>query len=193
MVWVVGEAGVGKTALPRRFADGLGERAGVLWGECDPLDTPQPLAPVLDFGPGLGRELVDRVADPSDRDRLFDALLAHLAGDRPTVAVFEDVQWADDATIALLRFLATRVDTTSSLVVATLRDGAIGPRHPLRSLLRELADRPSLHRLELRPLSQESVGRLCEGSGAPAAALHRLTGGNPFHLHEVLAAGDHAL
>ncbi len=193
MVWVVGEAGIGKTALVRRFADGLGERAAVLWGECDPLDTPQPLAPLLDFGPGPGRELVDHVRDLSDREHLFGALRAHLTADRPTVAVFEDVQWADDATIALLRFLGSQVEGTSSLVIATVRDEAIGPGHPLRRLLHELTGRPAVHRLELGPLSPEAVARLAAGSGAAPAALHRLTGGNPFHLREVLAAGDRAL
>ncbi|MEJ2358650.1 MAG: AAA family ATPase [Deinococcales bacterium] len=193
MAWVVGEAGVGKTALVRRFVEGLGERATVLWGECDPLDTPQPLAPVLDFGLGLGRELVERVHDLSDRDRLFGALLEHLSGGRPTVAVFEDVQWADEATVDLLHVLASQVEATSSLVVATVRDGALDALPSLHPLLREAADHSSSHRIALRPLSLDAVARLSQGSDAPPATLHRLTGGNPFHLHEALAAGERSL
>jgi predicted ATPase len=47
VVFVAGEAGVGKTVLVRRFCGGLrGPR--VLWGGCDPLATPAPLEPLVD-------------------------------------------------------------------------------------------------------------------------------------------------
>jgi MoxR-like ATPase len=45
-VVVGGEAGVGKTALLRRFCDAHATR--VLWGACEPLRTPRPLGPFLD-------------------------------------------------------------------------------------------------------------------------------------------------
>ena len=46
LVLVSGEAGVGKTALVRRFC---GEAsATVLWGACDPLSTPRPLGPLVE-------------------------------------------------------------------------------------------------------------------------------------------------
>ena len=48
LILVGGEAGVGKTALVRAFADGR----RVLWGACDPLHTPRPLGPLLDIGAG---------------------------------------------------------------------------------------------------------------------------------------------
>ncbi|HEX7298589.1 MAG TPA: AAA family ATPase, partial [Solirubrobacteraceae bacterium] len=53
LVLVGGEAGVGKTALVREFADGR----RVLWGACDPLETPQPLGPLLDVADAAGGEL----------------------------------------------------------------------------------------------------------------------------------------
>ena len=49
LVFIGGEAGVGKTALVRRFADELGGAASVLWGGCDPLLTPPPLGPILEM------------------------------------------------------------------------------------------------------------------------------------------------
>lgn len=47
LVLVGGEAGVGKTALLRQFADEADAR--VLWAACDGLFTPQPLAPLEDL------------------------------------------------------------------------------------------------------------------------------------------------
>jgi ATP/maltotriose-dependent transcriptional regulator MalT len=49
---VGGEAGVGKTTLVRRFCEGLGRSARVLWGACDPLFTPSPLGPLLAVAEG---------------------------------------------------------------------------------------------------------------------------------------------
>jgi len=43
-----GEAGVGKTSLLQHFARRL-SKARVLWGACDALFTPQPLAPLHDI------------------------------------------------------------------------------------------------------------------------------------------------
>src|SRR5579862_2300753 len=57
IVLVAGEAGIGKTALLRRFRTALGGSARVLWAGCDPLFTPRPLGPVLDLAGVVGGEL----------------------------------------------------------------------------------------------------------------------------------------
>ena len=49
MVLLRGEAGVGKSAVIRRFIAGLDERVRVLRGYCDPLATPRPLGPLIDM------------------------------------------------------------------------------------------------------------------------------------------------
>ena len=54
---VGGEAGVGKTALVRRFCDEQGGSARVLWGDCDALFTPRPLGPLLDVAQLTGGDL----------------------------------------------------------------------------------------------------------------------------------------
>ncbi len=53
-VLVSGEAGVGKTALVRAFCETQRDAARVLWGQCDPLFTPRPLGPLLDFAEAAG-------------------------------------------------------------------------------------------------------------------------------------------
>ena len=45
-----------------------------------------------------------------------------------------------------------------------------------------------MHRLALPPLSRTAVRRLAASTGADAGAVHRVTGGNPFFVTEVLAS-----
>jgi len=45
LVLLGGEAGVGKTTLVRHFTRALPARVRLLWGACDPLSLPRPLAP----------------------------------------------------------------------------------------------------------------------------------------------------
>src|SRR5690242_9836844 len=54
---VYGEAGIGKTALLRRFRSTLPRRFTVLSGACDPLFTPRPLGPLLEAAEELGGEM----------------------------------------------------------------------------------------------------------------------------------------
>jgi len=178
LVAVAGEAGIGKTALLRCFADGCPDDIDVLWGACDSLSTPRPFAPVADMGlarPDAGRE--DVVA----------AVLARLgAPGRTTLMVVEDAHWADHATLDLLSVVGRRVPGAAALVAVSFRDDEIGPRHPLRLVLGDLGGRCS--RIHPAPLSVGAVATLA-GPDADPAELHRLTGGNPFFVTETLATG----
>jgi predicted ATPase len=70
LVLVSGEAGVGKTALLRRFCDERAGGARVLWGACDALFTPTPLGPFLDIADSTGGDLAEVVEGAGDRSRL---------------------------------------------------------------------------------------------------------------------------
>ena len=178
LVAVGGEAGVGKTSLVRSFAD---EQEGirVLWAACDGLFTPQPLAPLHDLGVGT---------EGSPRE-VFAATLQALTRE-PTLVVIEDVHWADEATLDLLVYLSRRLERTKTLLITTYRDDEVGPRHPLRVVLAEVDE---ARRVTLRPLTVEGVRTLAAGSGVDTVELHRLTGGNPFFVTEVLAAGGNGV
>jgi predicted ATPase len=191
LVLIGGEAGIGKSVLVEALCAACGPAARVLAGACDAISPPRPLGPLLDMARQTGGALHHLLASGSAREPIFTALLDDLAGaSQPTVLVFEDVHWADEATLDLLRFLARRVGPLRALVVATYRDDEIGPRHPLRLLLGDLATSRSVRRLTLPPLSLEAVRALASGSALDAAALHRQTAGNPFFVAEALAAGD---
>ena len=189
LVFVAGEAGAGKTAVVQSFCRALGAKATVLVGRCDPLSTPRPLGPLLDIARNLGGGVAELLSS-GRRDGVFEATLEALASRHgPTVAVFEDVQWADESTLDLLRFLGRRLTAAPAMVVSTYRDDETGPTHPLRIVLGELASSACVDRLDIPPLSEDAVRKLAANSGIDPAALYRDTGGNAFFVTEVLASG----
>ena len=107
----------------------------------------------------------------------------------PTVVVLEDVHWADEGTLDVLRLLGRRLRSTPALVIASYRDDELARSHPLRVVLGEVA-RSDASRLRLDPLSADAVARLAEPHGVDGGELYRSTAGNPFFVSEVLAAGQ---
>ncbi len=188
LVLLGGEAGVGKTTLVRHFTDSLA-RQRVAWGACDPLSLPRGLGPLLDVAASLGEPVPGLLGAEVARHRLFSAVRDALQA-ASHVLVFEDMHWADDATLDLLRYLGRRAETTRSLLVATYRDDEVGPRHPLRMALGDLATAVGVRRLALRPLSVAGVAALVGDRSDDAGELHERTGGNPFFLAELLSAGS---
>lgn len=190
LVFLGGEAGMGKTVLIRRLSEILAPNARVLSGACDPLSTPRPLGPFWDMVPDLSPRRAARIGPQTDRNTLFAEFLAELAEDpRPTLVLFEDLHWSDEATLDLLRFVARRLERTRSLVIATYREDEVGARHPLRVVQGDLATLSAVHRISLPPLSPAAVRDLAEGSGLDPLELHRRTGGNPFFVVESVASG----
>jgi DNA-binding CsgD family transcriptional regulator len=188
LVLVAGEAGIGKTALVRAFCE-RARPSRVLWGACDALFTPRPLGPFVDIADDAGGELAAVVAEGAAAGALLAALTRSLRAQPPDVVVLEDLHWADEATLDVLRLLARRIESLPALVLATYRDDEIDPRHPLRIVLGELPSR-SAARLALAPLSADGVAELAGSLGVDHAELYRRTAGNPFYVTEVLAAAD---
>jgi DNA-binding CsgD family transcriptional regulator len=192
-----GEAGIGKTSLVAHFvahfAEQLRQRkeepARLLWGACDDLFTPRPLGPLHDMAGQLSGTLSRLLQEKADRSLLFAACLSEFQS-QPTIAVIEDIHWADEATLDLLKYLGRRIHFTQTLLIVTYRDDELSPQHPLRRLLGDLATSTAVRRLPLTPLSPEGVRRLARNSTLDAAELYRLTDGNPFFVTEVLAAAE---
>jgi DNA-binding CsgD family transcriptional regulator len=188
LVLVGGEAGVGKSALVRGFCAGRGDGARVLSGACDPLFTPRPVGPIADIGEGTDGALAEAVARSAPPHELAALLVQELAASDPTIVVVEDVHWADEATLDVLRLIARKLPTGRGLLLATFRDDELDRTAPLRTLLGELATATGVRRLRLPPLSRDAVAELAEPHGVDPDELHRTTGGNPFYVTEVLAA-----
>ncbi len=163
---VAGEAGVGKTALLERLARDLPD-ARWSWGACDGLFTPRPLGPLFDVAAQLGGPLAELCRAGAGRDELFSALLRQVS--EPGVldlVVIEDVHWADEATIDLLRFLGRRLKTAPALLIASYRDDGLAADHRLRIALGDLAAPRSTRRVRLDPLSAAGVRLLAGGQRA---------------------------
>jgi tetratricopeptide (TPR) repeat protein len=188
VVLVHGEAGIGKTALVRRFCGPAAGSVRVLWATCDPLFTPRPLGPLFDIARVVEGELGEQVEAGGQPHEVARALMDELDGRSSSVVVVEDLHWADEATLDVLRLCARRIDSVPALLILTYRDDGLHPSHPLRSMLGELSGAVSA-RHELPRLSESAVAALAGASALDLGELYERTGGNPFYVTEVLAAG----
>ena len=191
MAIIAGEAGAGKTSLMNELARRIEPRGRVLIGGCDPLATPRPLSPLMDIAADPDAHFTGHDLVESDPFSLFADVLDDLQGTiRPTLLVIEDMHWADEATLDFLRYIGRRVADTKAVVACTYREDELGPDHPLRTVLGDLATRQSTVRFSVDPLTVEAVGYLASESRYDPADLHRLTGGNAFYVTEILATGE---
>ena len=215
---VEGEPGIGKTRLLETFADWCGSIGMVtVWGRCADAESVPAFAPWTDLLRQLERRGAVIPEDPaasmasrprggeevSDerRFRLFDlAVDAVVAAARtsPIVIVLEDVHWADAATAELLTHFTTRLHDVPVLVVATMRELALGRADAVASAISAIVRRAGSRRIALRPLPSSASGALLaevaerEVDPVVAEAIHRRGGGNPFCMGELarlLAAG----
>ncbi|MCD6015404.1 MAG: hypothetical protein K0R41_32 [Geminicoccaceae bacterium] len=158
-------------------------------------------ADVAQIVPELAERLGD-VGEPPPMDaeqarfRLFDSVAGFLAGasqSRPLVLVLDDLHWADEPSLLLLRFLARRLTDTGLLVVGTYRDVELGRHHPLAETLADLTTVEGARRISLGGLGADGIASYIEltaGVKRPppdlAEAIREQTGGNPFFIGEVV-------
>ena len=183
IVLIAGEAGIGKTSLLRAFAHAH-PNTPLWWGACDALQTPHPLAPLLD----IAREAKPRFADHLNgpRPALFDAVLDELRlAPAPVIVVVEDAHWADDATLDWLKFLGRRIERTRAMLLISYRDDEVTAAHPLRPVLGELPPEART-RLDLPRLTPAGVGELARRLGSSAEGVYQATRGNAFFVIEML-------
>src|SRR6266516_706604 len=205
-VLVEGEPGIGKSALVRAAVARAPEvGCQVFWGAGDELGQELPLLPFLD---GLrvrepsanprrntivqllrGEVVVDRGTDvPAVLAEQLLALVAEQCAVRPTILVIDDLQWADQASIALWGRLARSVRQVPLLLVGMMRP--VPKRNDLLALRRAVGDAA---RLQLSGLCAPAVAELVAAlvGGEPDGKLLRLAdgaAGNPLYVTELVAA-----
>lgn len=188
VVLVGGEAGIGKTSLVRAFVSDPGTSARILMGGCDDFLTSRILGPFRDIASALDGSLADAV-ERADTGAVIDALLTVVRDPlRPTVVVVEDLHWADEASLDVVRYLGRRVRDLPVVLVLTYREDEISTDHPLRGVLGVL---PANHVRRIRPraLSYASVAQLATGTDLDPRHLLAVTAGNPFFVTEVVRGG----
>jgi tetratricopeptide (TPR) repeat protein len=174
-----------------------GDSLTVAISGCDGSSTPAPLGPLVEMLPHLPPEVWPLEARREDVFARLTATLRDPARPRPFLLVVEDAHWADEATLDLVRYLARRVHTCRAVVLVTFRPEDVPSTHPLRLVLGDAATGAGVRRVDLAPLSRAGVAVLAErqASASPdvptpdVTRLHEITGGNPFFVTEVLAAG----
>ncbi len=206
LVLIGGEAGVGKTALTETVAyEATVRGALVLTGRCYDLTETPPYGPWTEIRdsipaatdlPPRPSAAVSSAASQAEFFREALVFFAALADRRPLVLVLDDMQWADPASLDMLRFLSRSVATLPILLVATYRAEDVTRRHPfytlLPILLREAgATRLDLHRLPIADVETLVTDRyrLSEADATRLVAyLHERAGGNAFFTQELLRA-----
>jgi hypothetical protein len=116
--------------------------------------------------------------------------LAWASRQTPLFLILDDLQWADEPTLALLHYLATRVGQMSVVIVGTYRDSPLDTNPALVRTLEELL-RMGLRPLKLAGLSHEAVGQMLQSlcrREPPQHLVHVIfteTHGNPFLVEEL--------
>ena len=119
---VGGEAGIGKTSLLHEIKRRAGNRMDVSWGGCEALFTPRALGPLCDMAADLGPSLAALVNGSASQDRIFSGLIELLQNSaRPRLVVFEDLHWADHATLDLIKYVGRRISFLPVALILTLR------------------------------------------------------------------------
>jgi DNA-binding CsgD family transcriptional regulator/tetratricopeptide (TPR) repeat protein len=183
-VFLMGEAGIGKTSLVNHFLKQLPKQTTILIGGCDPLSTPRPLGPLYDIAARVSPSFYSLLKGEKTRHIIFSALIDELSQRESVVIVFEDIHWADEATIDLIKFLSRRIYRYNILFLVTYRDDEI---NALKNIFGELIPH-TFSKIQLQRLSQQAVQQLATQHGNRSGReLYELTGGNPFYVTEILA------
>ena len=187
-VFVCGEAGIGKTSLVKAFCKEHRNDCDIYQGTCDPLFTPRPLAPLYDIIWQVQKDLWPDSHSIEERSRLFAAFFRELSGHaKKMIIVFEDIHWADEATLDFIKFFARRIVQLRCLFILTYRDDEIHSQHPMKNLLGHLPP-GSFTRLQVTPLSKQAVEKMAEEKNYKGEDVYSISGGNPFYVTEILAS-----
>jgi len=192
-LFIVGEAGLGKTTMLARAQQAAASRFRISIGRADGTESTLPFGVIdqalrgLGFRRGPERKAVRQPPLQARATRLFAAEQFLEALRSPGLILLDDLHWADDDSLALLSFLCRRIGNLPIAIIGTLRPwppaalGVVGP----------LVGSGVASIEQLRPLSEVGAAEMLKDraglgiSGASARRAARLTDGNPLLLEEL--------
>jgi DNA-binding CsgD family transcriptional regulator len=194
LVFVAGEAGVGKSRLISEFCSSLANsRWKIGTGSCLEVAS-RPYGPVLDVLSRLGSPFELGAAETKHEQ--LDALANHfaaVASRRALVVVLEDLRWADTATLEFLAYLGERLKRTRILAIASVRTDDLHPDHPALAALARIARNAQAGRIDLPPLRGLELKTFIDAALAgielpedERRTVARAGDGNPFFTEELL-------
>jgi hypothetical protein len=187
-MFVSGEAGIGKTSLVKAFCRLQEDNCIIYQGACDALFTPRPLAPLYDIIWQVNKELWPSTHSIEQRTELFATFFRELKSqNKKTIILFEDIHWADEATLDFIKFFARRITQLPCLFLLTYRDDETFFYSSLRNIYAQMSA-DSFTRLQLTALSKEAVTTMATEKGYNAEDVYSVSGGNPFYVTEILAS-----
>jgi len=211
VVLVGGEAGIGKTTLADCLADqavDLGAIVGV--GRCEDLTHPTSYWPWLEAASGLPAgadrpSLLSLVSEPAAVsqlavfaqicDRLTAVVGPDAARQQPLVLVLDDIHWADETSLNLLRYMARTMARLPLLILTTYRTDLASGNQPLVDMLSMPVPKTgAVHHLELGRLKDADVRELVRASyrlpqdeeDRLAAYLLQYAEGVPYYVRQLL-------
>ncbi|ULQ51988.1 AAA family ATPase [Flavihumibacter fluvii] len=186
--FIFGEPGIGKTALVKAFLSQVEQESIQYTGACDSLFTPRPLAPLYDLALQNKEAWAQKIHSSLPRAELFTTVMQELSSkSKPVILVFEDIHWADEATLDFVKFLSRRISRMKCLFILTCRDDEVSRQHSIRNVLGDLAP-DTYTRTTLTPLSRQAVQKLAGEKGYDPENVYTISGGNPFYVNEILAS-----
>ncbi|MBV8629556.1 MAG: winged helix-turn-helix domain-containing protein [Silvibacterium sp.] len=211
-VFIIGDVGIGKTALIDAFTAELvhAARLRIARGQClEGFAGKEAFYPVREALKSLSaddekvRTLLASAApgwfgkngasSPSIGE-ISEALEA-LGQSDTLLVVFEDIHWADSSTLDLISALARRRNRAHLMLLCSFRPSEVDHQHPLRPLGETLRTGRRSEELHLGPLTKESVAAYLRRELAAeklppglASLIHQNSTGNPLFM---IAALDH--
>lgn len=147
--------------------------------------------------PLLPRHMEDRSAGGGDPDverlRLYDGVtraLEQVAADRFVLLIFDDIQWMDSASAALLRYVATHLSGSQVLILLAARDDELGANSQVVRAIEESNRQRRLVELPIRRMNRAETGQLV-AELVPDADQNLIdeifqgSEGNPFFIEEL--------
>ncbi len=189
------EAATGDTAAEAATGDTAAQAATgrtaaqVATGETAAKAATGPTAAEAAAGPSS--LAVPAASQVGERARLYDAIVRLIDGlgaeGRPVVLVIDDLQWLDDASIALLHYVERALAGRRAMLLAAARPAELERNPSADRMLRALARDGRLHRLELPALGADATTALVHAVGREldAARLHAESAGNPLYTLEL--------